>query len=221
MRQRLAMFADVISTRRSVRKFTADPVPRGDLVKMLKCANYAPSGGNRRPWRFVVVTEKPTLEDIKQVILQGIDALPGIQSNLDPKQIHNMQKRYRAFSLFFADAPVTIFVAYDTSCSTLARMFESWGLYPADAERQAGLVEVQGTAAAIENLLLAAQALGYGACWMDPPYFVREEIATRLDILPPLRLLAMIPVGRPADKPHSRQRDDLVKIVRYIPEKSS
>jgi nitroreductase len=215
------MFAEIISARRSVRKFTADPVPQGDMVNMLKFANYAPSGGNRRPWRFVVVTDKPTLEGIKQVILQGIDALPDMLSDLDPKQVRNMQKRYRAFSLFFADAPVTIFVAYDTSCSTLARMFESRGLHPEDAEHQAGLVEVQGTAAAIENFLLAAQALGYGACWMDPPYFAREEITTRLDILPPLRLLAMIPVGRPADKPHDRKRNDLAKIVRYISEKSS
>ena len=148
----------------------------------------------------------------------GINALPSLMQGLESRNIEKMQKRYRTFSLFFADAPVTIFVGYDTSCSTLVKIFESRGMQPAEAEREAGFVEVQGTAAAIENLLLMAHSLGYGACWMDPPFFARDAIMRLIDMHPPLRLLAMIPIGMPLKCVPPLRRNNLSKILRFIPD---
>lgn len=57
---------DTITTRRSVRKFTADPVS-GELIdKLLGAAMLAPSAGNQQPWHFVVVRDR-----------QKLDAVPG------------------------------------------------------------------------------------------------------------------------------------------------
>ena len=44
-------------TRRSVRKYTADPVKEEDLRKILDCGRLAPTGVNRQAWRFIVVTD--------------------------------------------------------------------------------------------------------------------------------------------------------------------
>jgi nitroreductase len=53
-----------ITRRRSIRKFTGEPVPRESLVTILKAAMAAPSADNARPWRFLVVTEKEMIAEI-------------------------------------------------------------------------------------------------------------------------------------------------------------
>jgi nitroreductase len=53
---------ETIMTRRSVRAFTEKPVEDGDVETLLRAAMAAPSAGNQQPWRFVVVTDRDTLE---------------------------------------------------------------------------------------------------------------------------------------------------------------
>ncbi len=55
---------EAIFTRRSIRKFTAEPVSDADVQRMLEAAMAAPSAGNAQPWRFVVVRNKETMEAI-------------------------------------------------------------------------------------------------------------------------------------------------------------
>ena len=50
-------FRDVISTTRSIRRIKPDPVPEDALRRVLEAALWAPSGGNRQPWRMVVVRD--------------------------------------------------------------------------------------------------------------------------------------------------------------------
>ncbi|HPZ08441.1 MAG TPA: nitroreductase family protein [Candidatus Eremiobacteraeota bacterium] len=53
-----------ITSRRSIRKFTAEPVSEEDLTVILKCAMAAPSARNARPWSFVVVQKRETLNKL-------------------------------------------------------------------------------------------------------------------------------------------------------------
>jgi nitroreductase len=50
-------FYEVIRTRRSVRSFKEDPIPKESLDKVLEAARIAPSGGNRQPWKFILVKD--------------------------------------------------------------------------------------------------------------------------------------------------------------------
>jgi nitroreductase len=50
-------FYEVVKTRRSIRSYRADPVPRASLQRVLEAARAAPSGSNRQPWRFYVVMD--------------------------------------------------------------------------------------------------------------------------------------------------------------------
>ncbi len=49
---------EFITKRRSIRQFTGEPVEREKLETVLKAAMAAPSANNKRPWRFLVVTQK-------------------------------------------------------------------------------------------------------------------------------------------------------------------
>jgi nitroreductase len=54
-------FVQTIFARRSIRKYTDEPVGEEDVKTLLEAAMAAPSASNRKPWQFVVVTERQTL----------------------------------------------------------------------------------------------------------------------------------------------------------------
>src|SRR5438477_12383245 len=58
---------EAMATCRTIRRFRPDPVPDELLRRVLTAATWAPSGGNRQPWRFVVVRDparKKTLQEL-------------------------------------------------------------------------------------------------------------------------------------------------------------
>ena len=57
---------NAIFARRSIRKFTPDPVKDEDITKLLHAAMAAPSGGNRKPWHFIVTKERKTLDKLAE-----------------------------------------------------------------------------------------------------------------------------------------------------------
>lgn len=60
---------ELIFSRRSIRQFTPDPVDNETLILLLKAAMAAPSACNSHPWEFIVVTEKETLDFIRERFL--------------------------------------------------------------------------------------------------------------------------------------------------------
>ena len=58
---------ECIKTRRSIRKFKPDPVPRKLLMEIIDCGRHAPSSRNSQPWQFVVVTDQKQKEEIALV----------------------------------------------------------------------------------------------------------------------------------------------------------
>jgi len=58
---------EALLTRRSVRKFSGEPISADDLTAILRSGSYAPSAMNRQPWHFVVLRERETLEAITKI----------------------------------------------------------------------------------------------------------------------------------------------------------
>ena len=56
---------EAIEKRRSVRKYTGEPIPRKDLEKIVDAGRLAATGSNRQPWDFVVVTDRAMVERLK------------------------------------------------------------------------------------------------------------------------------------------------------------
>jgi len=55
---------EVIMNRKSVRSFTGEAIPEEDMTTMLKAAMAAPTGMNRQPWSFVVLTDKESFPTV-------------------------------------------------------------------------------------------------------------------------------------------------------------
>jgi nitroreductase len=103
---------------------------------------------------------------------------------------------------FLTEAPVVIVVCADLSVYRTR--------YP---ERGVELYCIQDTAAAIENLMLAAVALGLGTCWMGA--FDEDQAAQAMNLPKGIRPLAIIPVGHPTSPATARPRKPLQDVVHY------
>ncbi len=57
---------DAILSRRSIRKYTTEPVPEHMIKELLETAMSAPSAGNEQPWHFIVITDRQILDEIPQ-----------------------------------------------------------------------------------------------------------------------------------------------------------
>ena len=101
---------------------------------------------------------------------------------------------------FVEEAPVVIVV-----CANTLRSERGYG------SRGVNLYCLQDTAAATQNMLLAAHALGLATCWVGA--FQEEEASTALNVPTGIRPVAIIPVGHPARKPMARSRRPLSDIV--------
>jgi nitroreductase len=74
---------------------------------------------------------------------------------------------------------------------------------------------IEDGAAAIENMLLASTALGYGSCWLEGWTLAHEqEFKTLLGIPTDRRLLTLIPIGVPAESP-TREKKPLSEVLRW------
>jgi nitroreductase len=101
---------------------------------------------------------------------------------------------------FIEEASVVIVV-----CANEERSRQGYG------SRGSNLYCIQDTAAATENLLLAAHALGLGTCWIGA---FREDAARRALNMPShVRPVAIIPVGIPSESPSPRRRRPLAQII--------
>jgi nitroreductase len=141
---------EAIRTRRSVRSYTGGKIPRTDLETLVDAARLAPSGSNKQPWDFIVVTDE------------------------------GMINRLKIASQWMDKAAAIIAVVMDPS--------SRWW--------------VEDASAAVENILLASVALGYGACWLEGYTLPREdEFKELLNIPKSKRLITLVPVGVPAEEP--------------------
>ncbi len=103
---------------------------------------------------------------------------------------------------FIEEAPVVIVV-----CANQMRSGRGYGA------RGIHLYCLQDTAAAIQNMLLAACALGLATCWVGA--FREEEAKKALNLPGGVRPVAIIPVGHAAEKPMARLRRPLSEIIHY------
>ncbi len=154
---------EAIQKRRSVRHFTGERIPPGDLLKIVEAGRLAASGSNLQPWDFIIITDAAMIERLK----------------------------------------------------VAARWMEHAGAIIAVVMDPASRWWVEDGSAAVENMLLAATALGYGSCWLEGYTLQREEeFRALLGIPQGRRLLTLVPLGVPAEWP-AKEKKRLEEVIHW------
>ena len=175
-------FFETLYSRRSIRIYKNEAVPRETIDKLLEDATWAPTGSNMQPWEFIVVTDKDFIKEIsdscKRNILKKIKADPDSPWKRYEKSAGNLKQN------IFYNAPCLIYIV---------------------APRSASLAIFDCSMAAA-NLMLSARARGLGTCWIGLGATPEREIRKKLDILSDYRIVAPIIVGVPAQEPAAPPR---------------
>lgn len=199
----------LIKARRSVRKFLQDPVSDDDIAALIEAASWAPSGTNQQNWRFIVVRSPEVKERLAHAVRSAIETM---SAGISSARARAEFSAYSAYYTFFADAPAVIAVVKKPYESLARRIMERYNLAPA-AQSTA---DIQGPAAAVENMLLMAHARGLGACWMTGPLIAQAALEKELGIVPPDALMALVPAGKPAVMPGAPRRKSIDDIIVWM-----
>lgn len=189
-------------TRRSVRRFKADPIPDSVIEDILATAAFAPSAHHRQPWRFCVVTDLSVKQKLAEAMAKKFQGELEAD-NLPPEEISLRVTRSKDRIL---SAPVVIILSMDMS---------EMDQYPDRRRKKAEFImATQSAANAGMQLLLAAHAEGLGGVWVCSPLFAQETVTEVLNLPKTWEPQAMYFLGYPAENPKARERKPIKEIVK-------
>jgi len=199
-------FLELVRTRRSVRRFAERPVSHEDIARLLEAARWAPSNHNRQPWRFLVLEDKKRIRDLASRVGEAL----GLKLKSLPPMASAYADDLAHYATLFAEAPVLLVALHKHPVSVSAVLLEG--------VPNAALVsgEPLSVAMAVQNLLLAAHALGLGACVMTAPLLVPEAVAEAIPLPAGFDLTCFVAVGHPAESPEPPRRKNLEQVTEYI-----
>ncbi|MGL4334900.1 MAG: nitroreductase family protein [Lactococcus garvieae] len=207
---------DFIYKRKSIRQFQDQPVPKADILEMLKAATYAPSPKHQQNWHFVVLQDREKIQELAEIVYDSHEAIGRLAKNEKDFKRHMSVINYYTC---FKDAPVVVLVY---GCEY--NMIEYKIMKENDAPQavlemlQSAQSGAQAIGAAVENFLLAATAMGYGTCYMTGPTHAKLAIEAAIDFEKPgYELMSMISLGVAAENtPAQPPRKPLEEVVTFI-----
>lgn len=204
-------FWETITARRSIRKFSPDDVPEVVVEQMLEAARLAPSGSNIQPWRFIVVRDKETRKELRNICMgqKFIEEAPVVivcYADLDRYSQQSRKQRRQEF----AESGVL-----ETLSGRFAdpKFYASMETAPPMPREQMVTMAMANTYIAIEHLVLTAAALGLGTCWVGASNST-EKLNRLFGLADNYLAAAVVPVGYPdGDIPPQRPRLEPEEIL--------
>lgn len=190
---------DAIEKRRSVRKFLEKKIPDDVLIKILNAGIEAPSGKNRQPWKYIVITEK-TKNTMLQIMETGIRK----EKELTAKNKLAVNSSAENTLRVMREAPVTVFVVNSDNDFLLSASVE---------EKFHEIVNVQSIGASIQNMLLEATELGIGSLWICDIFSAYTGLCEWLNI--DTELIAAVSFGYANESPERRPRKTMEDVTEW------
>jgi nitroreductase len=184
---------EAIFTQRAIRRFRPDPIPDADLRDVLEAAIRAPSGANAQPWHFVVLRNRDVIARFAALYHEAWWAKrrdSGIHGPQDiPAEDRSMLAAMRLADEI-AGAPVIVVV-----CATARGAGAMGSVIPA-----------------VQNLLLAARALGIGGTITNLHPDVETRVHALLGIPATAQVVYCVPLGYPRGRFGPAQRRPLADV---------
>lgn len=199
---------EVMYNARAMRRLRPDPVPEDLLVRLIDAANHAPSGANAQPARYIVVRDAAQRARIAELnrsavaeYLQARTARP-LLAHQDAGRQQRIGDAVAWQAEHLHEVPALIF-----ACSELGPV------------RPESFIAGLGTGGSIwpgvQNILLAARALGLGATPTTIVFRDRQAVKDVLGLPPEIEPVCLIPVGYPMGKFGPVTRRPVQEIMRW------
>ena len=176
-------FFETARSQRGTRRYASDAVSDDLVQRILEAATWAPSGSNRQPWHFIVIRDPEVKRSLGDLYRSAMAASRGAEP--PPPAPLPRDDGPPVFSDDLASVPVVIMVC-----------LERWQMRGRDSLRGSHIFP------AVQNLMLAAAALGLGTrlttIWQHKDAEVNELLGIPSDV----EAMAMIPLGYPGGDDH-------------------
>jgi nitroreductase len=153
---------EVLSTARSIRRFTDEPVDDETLQRCLEAATWAPNGANAQLWRFIVLDapeQRAAVAAAARMALDTIESIYGMTRPTDDDQGRAARNNRATYELHDRAGEYTsvLFTAYKNKFSS--EYLQAGSIFPA-----------------VQNFYLAARAQGLGACFTSWASYGGEQV---------------------------------------------
>jgi nitroreductase len=193
---------EIMHTTRAMRRLKPDPVPDALIAKILRAGVCAPNGGNTQRWRFMVVKDARIKQAVQVWYKRAFDEVVGpryLKSTPPPgvsREAYDRQhKAVEYLTDHFHEAPVWIVACLEEGTTPPTR-WSGASIYPA-----------------VQNMLLAARALGLGATLTTRHLLHEKEAEAALGLPPGVHSYAIIPIGYPLGRFGPVGRGPLADVV--------
>jgi nitroreductase len=191
---------EIMRTTRSMRRLKPDPVPAELIRKILEAGVSAPSGGNMQRWRFLVIRDPNVKETIGAYYKRAWDEV--------------VSPRYRAGE----PPPGTSrerFLRTLDAVQYLADHIHEAPLWIVPCLEGANPTRTSGSSIypAVQNMLLAARALGLGATLTTLYLSFEKEVEAALGLPPDVHSFALLPIGYPMGRFGPVRRISLAEVI--------
>jgi nitroreductase len=180
---------EIVQTTRAMRRLKPDPVPDALIRKILEAGVCAPNGGNTQRWRFLVVKDPQIKQRVQVFYKRAFDEVVGpryLNSAPPPGVTRDAYQRQHAaveyLTEHFHEAPVWIVACLEEGTTPSTR-WSGASIYPA-----------------VQNMLLAARALGLGATLTTRHLLYEKETEAALGLPSGVHSYAILPIGYPMGK---------------------
>ena len=193
---------EILHTTRAMRRLKPDPVPDELIREILQAGVSAASGGNRQHWRFLVVKDPEIKRQIQRYYQKALDDVvaPRYRNSAPPPGVTQAEYDRQLEAVTFLtehyhEAPVWIVACLDEGENTPTR-WSGASIYPA-----------------VQNMLLAARALGLGATLTTRHLLFEVEVEDILRLPPGFHSYAILPIGYPMGRFGPVRRGALSDVV--------
>jgi len=182
-------FFDVVTTQRAIRRLKTDPIPDAALRQIMDAAICAPSGGNRQGWSFLVVRDLAKRARLGELYreawgeLMKVPYYAGVAKEPPDSPAAKMLASARHLGDHLGEAPVLVMVCIALESGIKPTLTTGASIYPA-----------------VQNIMLAARALGIGSCITTIHRFRDVQVKELLGIPSDVETAALIPLGYPLGK---------------------
>ena len=177
---------EIMQTTRSMRRLKPDPVPDELIRKILEAGSCAANGGNTQRWRFLVIKDAKIKQAVAVHYKRAFDEVvgPRYATSAPPPGVtaERYKRQHSAVEYLtdhFHEAPVWIVACIDDGTSTPTR-WNGASIYPA-----------------VQNMLLAARALGLGSTLTTRHLLHEKEAEAAMGLPPGVHSYAILPIGYP------------------------
>jgi len=205
-------FFTVVDTQRALRRFRSDPVPDAAIRRVIAAATRAPSARGAEPWFFVVVRDERARAAIGERYRAAWEAAEQFTAATDADRdvrdrphYARMMRAARDLALNFAAAPVLIVCCLDHR--------QLGPLAGPDCSLRSPLAAYASIFPAVQNVLLAARALGLGATLTTLHRTFEPALKAVLDIPVGVEAVALVPLGYAVDRFGATRRKPVEEVA--------